>query len=518
MMYAEAYRKMDARKRTRLLPFISTIFRRWYYSALIEDTPLTPANIVESTNIEYNGSPDTYPVVRLRNVSKYIGLEVAMRNISVKEHPIVADLRKLIEYCSPFIDLGFNDNLKEYQALEVSMRVSLEDTLYAAYLMEIAIWMELFEKIPSIYVNRVQVVKTAAHVLSLPNEELLAEIINAAIKMSAANLDQFIALPEPVFTESFVLEMLTDPLETDDIFQCVYDTIGFSIDDLLEQDAEGDENELDAAFLSGTFMMGVFLDKYFFTPFSYYLRLIRPYFMLPFDFEQEMKYFLETYNPENSHETAFYAPCSRYTLTELGRALFNIKPNKKNFMDMAQELPFSTLSAHFFSREELFAHLPIWINQPAYDYARFFCKYTDVFALRIEIKQDSNTWLTLEVPEDFTLHRLYLEIIARFNLARNNEYSFYHDEIESPFTEYPSQKNSRRTNKNTDAALNTLDFNFKKTMILKMHNQQSVNIITGEATNPTLRFTIEVQEKKPREPGKIYPLVTQASRRLGMNC
>jgi hypothetical protein len=331
--------------------------------------------------------------------------------------------------------------------------------------------------------------------------------------MSASILSQLIALPEPIFTESFINDILRNPMETDEIFQCVYETIGFSLDDLVEPEMAEDMDGLDAAFLSGTFMMGILLDKYFFTPFSYYLRLIRPRYILPFDFEQELGYFVDAYESDNDVTAAFFAPCSEYTFTALGLSYFNAKPDSRNYLAVPQELPFALLEERFFCRPELLNCLPIWSNQPAYKHSQEFSGSREVYILFIKAEADAGLWLQLEVPEDYTLHRLYLEAVMRFGLHRNDEYSFFHDDVESLFTEYSPVKRFRRNNKTTDIALKDMDFSFKKNMILSAYNQNPPAFI-GNPSRGGVRFFIEMLGVKPKEAGNVYPLLTAVSRKL----
>jgi hypothetical protein len=323
-----------------------------------------------------------------------------------------------------------------------------------------------------------------------------------------------IALPEPVFTEAFIRDILKKPMETDDIFQCVYDTIGFSLDDLADADIDGSLDGVDAAFLSGTFMMGIVLDKYFFTPFSYYLRFIRLDYVLPFDFSQELTYFLETYDTESDLSASFFAPCSKYTFTALGLSFFDVKPDIHNHIDVSRMLPFTLLEERVLGNQAVMDALPVWVNQPGYQLSRDFNGGQAVYTMRVKAESDPGLWLQLDVPEDFSLHRLYLELIIRFGLLRNDDYSFFHDEVESPFTEYASALRAKRNKKSSETVLNTLDFSYKRNMILSAYNQTIAFGNLAQNSSRGVKLLIEVMENKPRESGKAYPVLTRISKGL----
>jgi hypothetical protein len=503
-------------KRVLLLPYISTIYRRWYYSALIEDTPLSPANITEALNDALLQSTHAYPAVRLKNQSKYNGIHIHLLEATRENHPIVNDLRILVEFCSPSIDLSPDDGFWDYQAITLSNLLSLCDPHYASYLLEVSLWMDLIIKLPSIYTNQVQVSKGAAEHLAASNEELFNEIVDISIKMSSVSLNQLIELPEPIFTEAFTREMLKEPVDTDDIFQYVYDTIGFSLDDLFEPDDEGEMDSMDAAFLSGTYMMGILLDKYFFAPFSYYLRLIRPLYVLPFDFEQEMTYFLDSHPCDDEAAVAFFAPCSRYELTRLGKQTFGVKADDATTSNPMLSL--KTLEKNLFDRPEVMDSLPIWVNQPAYKYSHDFHEGSAVHSIRIKAEYDTSLWMQLEIPEEYSLHKLYAEVIMRLGLIRNDDYTFFHDDIESPFTEYPCKKRRKRTHKHTDITLKELDFQYKKTLILMAYNQSPLFGVFFAIPNASVKLVMEVTERKPRESGRAYPYLARISRNLRSLC
>lgn len=514
--FTDTYRQSNHKHRTKLLPYISTIYRRWYYAALVEDTLLTPANLVESINHAYDKQPDLSPAIRLRSERKFCGFLVHMNEYAPQTHPVSADFRTLVEYCRPDIDLNEEDGFYFSQAGELAGKLSLWDPHYASYLLSLAMAMDLIIKIPSIYANRVQVARDYEARLAVTDEALFGEIVEATIKMTSQILRDMIPLPEPVFDEGFIRALLKKPMGTDDIFQRVYDLMGITLEDMFDIDVDDEYDGLDAAFLSSTYMMGIALDKYFFTPFSYYLKLIRPLYALPFEFENEIRYFLDSGFDEEELYTAFFAPCSRYYFTDLGLAYFNIKPTAQNYLDVRNRLSFDQLREQLFQKKNLSEALPVHMHLDEPGGAEGSLIYT----LKIKSKPEPTQWLEMDMAADTTLHRLYLETAARFNLNRNGDYSFFHDETENPFAEYASPKNARRAKKTADIPLDSLDFEHMQTLILVVYNQSDpiLSGFSGEPNRATIRLRIDRVDTKPREPGRAYPIVTRMSRELkGMN-
>jgi hypothetical protein len=511
--FADAYRNAGASKRRRLMPYISALYRRWYYSTLIENTPFTPANIMESICLHYGKDVAIYPLAKLRSESKFNGFSVELRAYSEADHAVAQDLKRLVAFCLPHIDLQERDCFFDEQVAGLSGQLSLADPAYAAYLLEIALRMKLVMKIPSLYVNRVQPARDWAERLGAPAEALFAEIVEATVLVSAQNMRELIPLPEPVFTDGFVRAMLAEPIETDTLFERVYDILGYTLEDLIELSMESDEIDFesqDGAFLAGTFLMGVVLDQHFYTPFGQYLKLIRPIYVLPFDFAGEMEDFLNSkIRGRDEVFIAFFAPCSNYTLTDMGLRALGVKPNERNHYDVGRHIPFTVLKDSLFADPEMIEVL-VKIAQllPS---AAANATARPVYTFRVRMESDPTLWIHLHMPASALLRDLYAEAAPYFPIRENNDYSFFHDETENRFAEYPSPKRATpRNKKTTDTPLDALDFGRQSRMVLTVYNQALP--FGGEPT--TVRLGLEMMGKKTAEPGCEYPRVVRMSKAM----
>ncbi|MDR1664959.1 MAG: hypothetical protein LBR83_08585 [Clostridiales bacterium] len=500
--FSESYREANVKRRARLLPNISTIYRRWLYAALVENTMLTPANVMEALSCHFGLSADISPVIGLRPGGRFTGTELMMRLYDIADHPVIGDLRAAVAFCAPTAELCNDESLGDAQAAELSAKLSLNDPHYASYLIGIAQQMKLLVKFPSIYANRVQASKDCEARLSAPDETLFAEIVEASVAYAAYNLCDLIPLPEILFSETFIRSLLRNPMQTDEIFQRAYDLLGISLEDILDFDPEEEYDALDEAFISGTFMMGIALDKYFFTPFGYYLKLIRPLYTLPFDFGNEFAGYLEAGFEDEELKVAFFSPCSQYYFTDLGLKYFKQAPTRENYYDVKSLLTPGILNEALFASPGAPQQIPPHIRKAVAAQV----PVSTVYSLKIRNESDTALWLSMDIPSEATLHRLYQEVSEIF--AVSGDYSFYHGETESPFTEYVSPKRGKRAKKNTGIPLGKLDFEHQENLLL------SIKGLQGPFNNASARFSLKMVEIKPREAGTVYPAVTRMSKKM----
>ena len=514
--FLEAYRNINPRKRRNVLPFMQSIYRRWYYSAIIEDTPLSPANLLESICAHYGQPAATYPVAHARNKSKLTGIDVQLTEYSLDKHPIVDDMRLLLDYCTPHVDLLESDTFTVVQALELGEQTNLNDPLYAAFLLEAALEMRLVVKVPSVGVNRFKPAGKAGHatpadeIMAAPCKDIFREIIDAAITIASRGLQNLVMLPESLFSPAYVRSLLMVPMFTDDIFARVYEVLGYDMDEVMDFTLEegSDMDSLDVDLLAGTFMTGVLLDKFFFTPFGHFMKLIRPLYILPFDFGSEITDYINTSDIPEEGAIAFFAPCSSYTLTDLGLECFGITKTEDNYLDAAKAVPFEQMKDTIFSSSEalgVFAEIAKHLSP-----LRFEEPPEDIYTFRVRLEKDTAIWAHVQMPSDSTLHDMYVEIADCLGLKDNSDYTFYHDKVENRFAEYASQRRAKRGRRTSDAQLEDLDYEHQNQMLLVAYNQA---LPFGDE-EPTIRLQLEMLHAKPPEIGHEYPRVSRVSKGL----
>ncbi|MCL2189032.1 MAG: hypothetical protein FWC16_08910 [Defluviitaleaceae bacterium] len=512
--FADTYRDANPRKRRRVIPHVSALHRRWYYSTLIENTPFSPANVMEAMAIHFGENPNTYPLSILRNASKFSGFDLRVLNYGGEVHPIINDLRTLVDFCLPHIDIQEDDYFFPAQADELAQQLNIPDSAYTTFLLSIAMKMKLMQKMPSLYINRIEPARDCEARLNADSKVLFSEIVEAAVQICAYNMRELISLPEPVFTDNFVKAMLTDPIETDLLFERVYEVLGYTLEDLVSLSMESEEMDFDGpdgAFLAGTFMMGLVLDQHFYTPFGQYLKLIKPLYVLPFDIVGEMDDFInERAGKTEDFFLAFFAPCSSYTLTDLALRTLSLKPTNENYYDVHLHMPFEILKDSLFSDPEMIEMLIKMAQMlPAAIMANPLP--TPLYTFRIRMESDPALWIHLHMPATGLLCDVYDEVLNYFPIRDNYDFSFFHDSFENRFAEYPSAKRAKPNAKKTaEIPLDTLDYNHQHKLLLVAYNQALP--FTGQPT--TVKLEIEMLTVKDGDPDKEYPCVPRMSKAM----
>jgi len=271
----------------------------------------------------------------------------------------------------------------------------------------------------------------------------------------------------------------------------------------------------DMELLSGTFVMGIVLDRFFFTPFGHFLRIIRPMYALPFALNEEVTDYIDVCTDPEESFVALFAPCSSYTLTDFGLKILNITPNDENYFD-AGELNFGNMKDTIFVDETTLTTF-VAIAQKFSPLALGGGLPGVVHTFRIRLESDNSVWLHLQVPDNFSLADLYDEITEHFNLKNNGDFSFFHDKTENRFAEYPSAKRAAKLKspktQAEDCPLSELDFDHMNQLILATYNQAS--LFAKEP--PTVRLQLERLSVKDPDFGEMYPQVARMSKNMKMH-
>jgi len=556
--FLKVYREENPKTRRKIIPYIPAIHRRWYYATFVENTPLSPANMSEALAIHFEKG-STYQVPVIKNPAKMTKIDVKAVTYSLDDHPVAQDLRVLADFFTPFVDLKEDCSLSEEQEAELSKLVTLGDLHYVSFLFDIACKLKMFKKLPSLHMQRMEVSKKGKEILELSNEELFRKIVDTSIHLSAVGLHDALPLPERIFTENFIRRLLTQPLTTDTIFDYVLGTMGFELEDFMSfvkeetkqiepLDLDGDdplaildrlyqieemhiaEEELaetigkfgdiasNMTLMAGTYVLGIVLDRFFFTPFGQFLRLIRPQYEMPFDFKSEISSYMKVCRDPDEAMIAFFAPCSKYTITMLGHEYFGMHPTEETFYDVNRNIHMENMKDTVLASLET---LKIFINT-----ARVFTpmlmqeRYNGgIHTFRVRLASDKSKWVHMQVSEFNTLQEFYYDICDNFTnkiVKRNDNYSFFHDKVENRFTEYPAptptkttkvKKTQKKPARTANITLENLDFDHMNHMILTCYNQSP----QFDPKPSTITFHIERLNVRDGDPDEEYPILTRCS-------
>ncbi len=137
--YEAMRQKMDAEAMPALLEIAPLIFGKWYHSALVAETILSPANII-SKDLEKSGSCSEFAYVlrthpRKQGAGQYT---FSLYEYSLEAHPLVEDMKTLVGFCYPDCRTDEQGFLLP-QAREILLpRLSIPEGFYLEYLTRLA--------------------------------------------------------------------------------------------------------------------------------------------------------------------------------------------------------------------------------------------------------------------------------------------------------------------------------------------------------------------------------------------
>jgi len=511
--FMRIFTDLEPKVRKQVLPYLQTIFRKWYHSTLIENIYFSPANLANTIGFHHGASPNKHMVAQvLSPATKLTEINMKVLDYNIDAHPIIGDLKYIIQFSTPHIDLCEEWCFSDSQARKVAKKLSMDDPFYATFLLDVACKMDLLHRMPSLYVQRMQISETADTVLAQPPAELFRQIVDTVIELTAIGLQNSLPMPVSMFSEEGLRNLLLEPLHTDGIFENVFGKLGYDLELLLDpmampdMDNFSEESEAAAEMMSGIFILGVALDRLFFTPFGSFLRIIRPIYSIPFDMKNEIAHFVGALDNDDDDLSPFFAPCTSYMLSELGLQLFGVAPTEANYFDSSMVLP------------------PHLLNDPAFLSPfgmRLFINATraaipvselpdSIYSFRVYREDDPDAWVVIQIPKVASLHFLYEEIADIFCVFDDDTYSFFHAKTESPFVEYTGNGGKRKTRKHTDIPLLDLDFEHMSHMLLAIYKEETLRFaleMLGEtAPNAELRYpvTSEMSDEAKEKYGNTY--------------
>jgi len=511
--FTEVYRKLNKKSCKKLLQFLHPIHRRWFYSTLIEPTPFTPASFTNALAIHYGDTTSNYPVLVLDSNENFTGINCKIANYSSKEHEAVYDLKKLVECANPHLDILNPAGFLEENKSDILGKLSLSDDFYGVFLLEISLHLKLLVKTPSLYVNRLVVGSNFDEFFERPHNLILYDIIDATLALASLGLRDCLPVYTQAYSVDFLKELLKTPKDLRDILNEFFNSCGYDYEDIRDFLFSADVTNIDeedplTLVATSTHVIEVMLDRYFFTPFGYFLKMVNPYygkqFMIYEQIERLVLYFDDI---EEANLSLFLSPIN-YTLTELALELFETKKTKENYYDTA-EIEIWTLLDKTFMNEQIFK---IAINHARASKDNIMAKEARIFVFKVTSEKKPSSWINIKAKDVNTLLDIYKEIEIYYDLQSKIDFSFYHDTIENPFAEFPSEKrnNKSRNQRKTvnEVKLSELNFEEKGNMLLVI-KKQGIPFYNEAYTE---KFNIEFLEKEPYNKDEDYPYVSTISK------
>lgn len=425
--FFEVYDSMDSEVQSDLLEIAPALFRRWYVSALIPETTLSPSVAFRI---------DFYKQLEKKHVYTYIMntektengtavFQYQLLEYSLQKHPLLEDLKIILKYCSPDCAISEQGDFLEQDKKILLQKISRKESFYLYYLTLLLCNMELLVPLPSIHTIRIQPHPKAEKFFKKPTEQILSHIVNVALETASYEITEAIGADPGYFSTDIFFKFLKNNTDTEDIFIQLYELIDIDIAKLWEIPSADDFTEEEAALASSFFFMGILLDKWFFTPLGDFLQIIQPIYYLPFYFVSTLNRIANLVVSNCSLQSELYSPCSIFDLTEIGEAILeNIEHTGEK-----QPLPVDLNFPQVFDAIIRHAENDLFENA-------IFQQNTDipVCPIKISFSKHPEYWKIIEVLDNASLYDICTEICTVFDFTNISFYSVTAEDKDSfPF-------------------------------------------------------------------------------------
>ncbi len=495
-LFEHNFKSIKARSKKKLLKYMLSFYRKWLYSTLVENAIVSPAFLSEAL-LKDN---EKYPVIipSPESFDKLAKLNFNTLYYSLEEHIIIQDLKIMISSFMPDFELDEYNCLTEEHELMLMEKLSIKDPFYVEYLLLICINLNIIKKIPSIHSNRAQVSKQYDVLFSKNPKEILSVLIDSAVNIAVSFINEIIPVNN-IVDNNYIINLLKNPVSTEDIFKALYGSLEPYIKKYMEYNDEDIVDEMYAVIVSSTFHLGIIIDKYFFTPFGFYFKLITPIYLLKHDMHEEMLFALEAINNDDGLNIAMFSPCSSYNLTSLGQTYFGVKDSftlKSDTTEVSNDMLLLNL------KNKNYEFLTKVFNNSS------LTRDDNIVQIKIALSDFKVYWKKLEIYDDSYLKSIYSIICDEFGFERNNKYCFYTDLTENPFSKYSSPELKAKGKSTEHVLLKDLNIKAKDKFILIIYDTYSpITNITHKSIKLELEITKSVQMNK----NLYYPRISNSS-------
>lgn len=441
--FEEIYKSLKIKNKSKILNFVPEIFNKWCASAMFEETVLTPYSMVENLNNKYSDKNSLiFPIMSSSNKRRYTGMHTEIMEYSVSDHPIIYDIKKIIEILNQSIECDENGFIKDEYADEVLESLTIKSYGYFEYLFFLACNMGIYKKMPSLYTD-VYVIdeNKATEFVSLEKRKALDWATDSAIDIFLASLNEFMPDEEVFIDKEFIMKYIKSSNTIDDLMCDIYSLLDIDIDEIFSKDTSELE-EYDNMLLSTVLALGSIIDKAFLTPFSMYFHYIQPMFLMPLDIRREIDIILSS---EYKYEAIdmLLMPAHQYSLTKIASEKFGLEYSNE-YGEMFEKMPVEYILDNLEEGIESFRQVKAVTKPKIYSF---------------KVDDGVNNSFIIEMEENRNLadfHRVLCQIYA---FSYFDEYSFYLSEEVNPFNEYtPSTYTKLKHNKTELTLINTINF------------------------------------------------------------
>ena len=497
--YEHMRQKMDEPCRRPLLEIAPLAFGKWYYTALANETILSPANILDldfkadaDDKTEYAYVMRTKPAEEQTDEEFISEYNFTLLGYSTEAHPIVEDLQTLIGYCTPDRATDEHGLIVKEEQTEILEQLSMNSDFYLEYLTRLAWLHGLLVPMPSIHTQRVRPAEECEHFFAQSTEDILFQLAETACMLTAERFSYTMELEEGIATSDFFYLLLRNHQEVDKIFIDFYKRVDVDIEQIW-QTAPDQLTAEEKSIVSSFLFTGIMLEKWFLTPMSVFFRFIRPIAFTPMRFFNLVNNLAALVLMKHNMGAELFTPPTYFSLTKIGKALFT-DPDKEGIdrQKMPTTLPYEQLVAAVQQENEFRIQERAFLMEIV----------PDILSIKITQMKDETLWKILEVGQDMDVNVLCKDLCAAFCMEEGADYLLSVPDQNGFHVDYSARGSKRSLNKANGKDLQ--DLPLKIGSILHLYPTQ----IKGNG------LILEILERGKGNPYIMYPRVTAQSEKI----
>lgn len=488
--FEKYYKHMDNGVKKGLREAAPLVFAKWYDTALVSDTILSPANIWG----QHYGESDCEPAYILkmkkgtRGRKKY---QISYLPYTIENHPLLLDLKQLADYCDPDCTVNPEGFLYGKEAEKLLPQLTYAHPYYLDYLTRLAKAVKIIERAPAIHIHKICKGRAYHDFFAQDPKTALQTLLQEACSIAAERFIYCMELEPGMVDRAYFMHYLKESQSTEEFFIDFYKMVDVDLQSLMQRKPE-EMTEEEHALASSFLFLGMMAEQWFFFPLSVFFRVIRPLNFLPIQFYQLINDMATLYVMEQHMEKELFSPATYYNLTALGNQLITDSVAKENAAKMPPDTNILDIFDAIESQQQI-----IYFQESMRKQTR-----ADVGVFRICMESDLQLWKEVEVPLEFPLHLFCEDVIVAFDMEQTGEYLLTVPNENGFPVEYTAEGSKRAINKTSELCI--LD--------LKPTTQSQWTLQPTQEN--AYRMQIEVLEIKPIDPYLTYPRVRRQSKQI----
>lgn len=488
--FEKYYKHMENMVKKGLREAAPLVFAKWYDTALVSDTILSPANILA----QQHGDADCEPAYILRMQKGARGrkkYQISYLPYTIEKHPLLLDLKQLADYCDPDCTVNPQGFLYGKDAEGILPQLTYENWFYLEYVTRLAKAVGIVEDAPAIHTHKLRKGHAYQDFFAQDAKIALRTLLQEACSIAVERFTYCMELEPGMVDRAYFMHYLKESQSTEEFFIDFYKLVDVDLQDLMQRKPE-EMTEEEHALASSFLFLGMMAEQWFFLPMSVFFRVIRPLNFLPMQFYQLINDMATLSVMEQPMEKELFSPATYYSLTALGNVLIEHHAKAEN----AQKIPPDSNMQDIFdaidSQQQIFYFQETMRQQTR----------ADVGVFHICMEKDTQLWKEVEIPLEFPLPLFCEDMILAFDMDQTGEYLLMVPNENGFPVEYTGEGSKRAINKTSGLSILDLQPTIQSQWTLQPTQENAY------------RMCIKILDIKPIDPYLTYPRVCRQSKQI----